>query len=134
MSFDPRTIASFRSSVACQRDPSGPLGLTLTGTLTDFPDEPVSLAFTAAASQDIPDTLQDVTVDRVGASQYRIRDLSSQWLVHAATVHLHRDVATRFYRAVPSRKPSWGKRVFWRIVLATLRNPVGKRLLLALRR
>ena len=52
----------------------------------------------------------------------------------ARAVHLHREVATTFYRAVAPRLVPLSKRLFWRVVLAMAASPLGKRLLLALRR
>jgi len=41
----------------------------------------------------------------------------------------HRDVRAEVFAAVPQRRASLGKRVFWRLVLALARFPAGLRLL-----
>jgi hypothetical protein len=48
-------------------------------------------------------------------------------------VHVHREIATSFYRAIPPRIPQWSKRLFFRVVLAMMSSSWGKRVLLALR-
>jgi hypothetical protein len=120
--------------VSCRRDAASPLGLTLVGWTTDHPDEKVSLAFSGRAPDSLPEVLEDPTVDRIGEGQYRISSPPREWLVHATAIHLHRQIATLFYRAVPPRTAPLAKRVFWRLVLALAARPWGKRLLLALRR
>jgi hypothetical protein len=49
-------------------------------------------------------------------------------------VHLHREIAPQFYRAIPPRPAPWAKRVFWRMVLALAASRAGLALLRALRR
>jgi hypothetical protein len=49
-------------------------------------------------------------------------------------VHLHRDLAAQFYRAIPPRPAPWAKRVFWRLVLGLAASRAGLALLRALRR
>ena len=57
-----------------------------------------------------------------------------EWLVSATAAHVHREVATAFYRVVKPRQPGWSRRFFFRIVMRLTRKPAGKRLLFALRR
>jgi hypothetical protein len=45
----------------------------------------------------------------------------------------HRDVRAEVFAAVPQRRASLGKRVFWRIVLFVAHFPAGLRLLKRLR-
>jgi hypothetical protein len=133
-SAEPQRIATFRSGVSCRRDPLGPLGLTLIGWTADHPDEKVLLAFSGSAPDNLPDELEDPTVDRIDVGLYRISSTPREWIVNATAVHLHRQIATAFYRAIPPRAAPWKKRLFWQLVLALAANPLGKRVLLALRR
>jgi hypothetical protein len=57
-----------------------------------------------------------------------------EWIFSARSAHLHREVASTFYRAIAPRLVPWKKRLFWRIVLAVAASRVGKTLLLTLRR
>lgn len=127
-------IVAFRGGVSCRRDSNGPLGLTLLGWTSDHPDEKVSLAFSGRAPDTLPEVLEDATVDRVRMGTYRIVSASREWLVEARAVHLHREIATSFYRAIPPRTAPWSKRLFWRVVLGMAASEWGKRLLLTLRR
>jgi hypothetical protein len=45
----------------------------------------------------------------------------------------HRDVGAEVFAAVPQRRASIGKRLFWRLVLFVARFPAGIRLLRRLR-
>lgn len=127
-------VAAFRGGVSCRRDPKGPLGLTLLGWTSDHPDERVSLAFSGRAPDTLPEVLEDATVDRVGEGLYRISSTPREWIVEARSVHLHREIATPFYRAIPPRPVSLSKRLFWRVVLSMAASQLGKRFLLMLRR
>jgi hypothetical protein len=130
---DTKRIVSFRGCVSCRRD-EAPLGLTLIGRSTDWPEETATLAFAGASPANLPEALEDVTVEQVGTGRYRIWSGRREWIVSARAVHLHREVATSFYRAVAPRLVPWNKRVFWRVVLALAAHPLGRRLLLAIRR
>jgi hypothetical protein len=125
---------TFRGGVSCRRDPSGPLGLTLVGWTADHPEERVSLAFAAPAPDTMPEVLEDPTVYRIDEGRYRIDSAPREWLIEAPAIHIHRDVANAFYRAIPPRDARWSKRFFWRVVLALAATSWGKRLLLTLRR
>ncbi len=127
-------IVVFRGGVSCRRDPNGPIGLTLLGWSSDHRDEKASLAFSGRAPDTLPEVLEDVIVDRVGEGTYRIASTSREWIVEARAVHLHREIAMPFYRAIPPRAAPWSKRLFWHIVLGMAASTWGKRLLLALRR
>jgi hypothetical protein len=131
---EPYRVAAFRGGVSCRRDPTGPLRLTLIGWTEDHPEEKVSLAFSGQAPDALPDVLEDATVDWLGNGQYRISSGPREWLVTAGSVHVHREIAAVFYRAIPPRHVPWSKRVFWRLVLGLAASKLGKRLLLALRR
>lgn len=127
-------VVTFRGGVSCRRDSSGPLGLTLIGWTSDHPDERVSLAFSGRCPEILPDVLEDPIVDRIDESRYRIASAPREWIIEASAIHLHREIATTFYRAIPPRVAPWGKRLFWRFVLGLAASAWGKRLLLALRR
>ncbi len=132
--LSPRTLVSFRGGVSCRREPEGPLGLTLLGRARDRPEEMASIAFTGPAPEGLPEALEDATVEQLDGTTYRIVCVGREWLISARAAHLHREVATAFYRVVRPRPPRWHRRIFWRIVLALARNATGKRLLFALRR
>jgi hypothetical protein len=128
-----RRMVRFRGGVSCRRE-DGPLGLTLIGRTTDRPDEVATLAFAAAAPPGLPEALEDATVEEVEAGRYRIRSDQREWIFSARSAHLHREVASTFYRAISPRLVPWKKRLFWRVVLAVAASRVGKTLLLTLRR
>jgi len=130
---EPRRIVRFRGGVSCRRD-DGPLGLTLIGRTTDRPEETAALAFCGLAPAGLPEALEDATVEQVDVGRYRIWSGKREWIFPAHSAHLHREVATMFYRAVSPRLVPWSKRLFWRVVLAMAANPLGRRLLLLLRR
>jgi hypothetical protein len=130
----PELLVRFRGPVSC-RSAAQPPALTLSGNTTEPPGEGALLVLSAAAPADCPATaLDDAVVERLGDGQYRIRSAAHSWLVRAAAVHLHFEVAAQFYRALPPRRvPEW-KRAFWRIVLVMARSRAGLATLRALRR
>jgi hypothetical protein len=128
-----KRIVRFRGGVSCRRD-AAPLGLTLIGRTMDRPEEIATLAFAGAAPSGLPEALEDATVEQVGPGRYRICSGRCEWIVSARAIHLHREVATAFYRAIAPRMVPWSKRVFWRVVLGVATNPIGRRLLVAMRR
>lgn len=130
---DARRIVRFRGGVSCRRD-EGALGLTLIGRTLERPEEVATLAFVSSAPANLPEALEDATVEQTGSGRYRIWSGRREWLVTARSTHLHREVSTTFYRAIPPRVVPWNKRLFWRVILAVAASPLGKRLLLALRR
>jgi hypothetical protein len=129
----PEPLATFRGLVRCYRAAQAP-GLTLQGDTAERPGEETALAFSAPAPADFPETLQDVRVERLSDGQYRIGSGSREWLIGAAPVHLHREIAALFYRAIPPRPAPWGKRAFWRVVLILAGSRLGLAALKALRR
>jgi hypothetical protein len=133
MSSEPHRVVTFRGGVSCRRDTSGPLGLTLIGWTADHPDERASVAFSGRAPDTLPEVLEDATVTRIDERRYRIASTPREWVVTATAVHVHREIATSFYRAIPPRPVPWSKRLFFRLLLAMMANPLGKRVLLALR-
>lgn len=126
----PTPLAAFRGPVTCR---STAEALTLSGAADDSPDQGLIVTFTAAAPADLPDRLSGVSVSALEPQCYRIVCGSRGWTVRAGSVHVHRDIAGAFYRAIPPRAVPLGKRVFLRLVLALAGSRAGKRLLLALR-
>jgi len=126
-------LVTFRGPVSCRRAADIP-GLTLTGRTTAAPDEETAIAFSAAAPSELPDTLQDVMVERLNDGQCRISSAARDWLVSAAAVHVHGEIAAQFYRAIPPRPAPWWKRFLWRVVLALAASRAGIALLRSLRR
>jgi hypothetical protein len=133
MSPEPHRIVAFRGGVSCRRDSDGPLGLTFIGWTVDHPDERAVVTFSGRAPDNLPDVLEDPTIYRVDERCYRIWSAPREWLVEATAVHVHREIATSFYRAIPPRTAPWTKRLFFRLLLAMMSSSWGKRLLLALR-
>lgn len=122
----------FRGWISCRRDGEGPLGLILVGRTQDRPDEAVQLAFACPAPADLPEALEDGVVERVGDREYRISSGDRSWTLRAVA-HLHREVATPFYKALPPRAVPWRKRLFWRVMLWLAARPAGRWLLLRAR-
>lgn len=91
------------------------------------------MAFSGPAPEGLPEALEAATVEQLEEGTYRIACEGGEWFVSATAAHLHREVATAFYRVVPPRRPRWSRRVFWRIVLGLARRPSGRRLLFVLR-
>ena len=73
-------------------------------------------------------------VEHLGANRYRIASPPREWVIAAAAVHLHREIAAQFYRAIPPRTVPAPKRWMWRIVLALAATRAGLAVLRALRR
>jgi hypothetical protein len=106
----------FAGWISCRRDGEGPLGLILVGHTADRPEEAVQLAFSCEPPADLPDALEDVSVEPVGEHRYRIVSGNRAWSVNGVA-HLHRDVTGEFYRALPPRSVPWRKRLFWHVLL-----------------
>ncbi len=131
-----RAVATFDGPVRCRRE-EPPLALALLGRTVGAPDEPVTLTFAFAAGVApvaLPEGLESARVERLQHAGFRIWSGSRYWDVPAVACHLHREVATAFYSAIPARKPPWSRRLFWSILLTLIAHPLSKRLLLALRR
>jgi hypothetical protein len=130
----PRPIAAFSGQVSCDREPQGPIGLTLVGAAADHPDEMLTVAFAGSAPADLPDMLTDAIVIAADERHYRISRPPGDWPVEARAAFLYRDVGAAFYRAIPPRVAPLRKRLFWNLVLLLAASGAGRRLLLALRR
>lgn len=123
------TVARFRGAVRCAREPHRPLGLTLSGRTADHPGEEVQLAFAGTAPADLPERLEDAVVERGGPGEYRIASGTHSWPVAARSVHLHREVADRFYRAIPPRPAPLVRRMLFSVMLAIAGSRLGIALL-----
>lgn len=127
-------VAQFRGAVTCARTPHGPLGLTLSGRTADHPGEAVTCAFAGTAPAGLPERLEDAAVEQLGPGEFRITSAAGAWPVAARSVHLHRDVAEGFYRAIPAQPAPLRRRVLFRVMLGMARTRVGIALFRALRR
>jgi hypothetical protein len=134
MSPEPHRVVTFRGGVSCRRDAESPLGLTLIGLTADHPDEWASVAFTGRAPESLPEVLEEPTVYRIDGRRFCIASSPREWIVEATAVHVHREIASAFYRAIPPRIVPWSKRLFFRLLLALMANSLGRRVLLVLRR
>jgi hypothetical protein len=122
-------VVHFRGWISCRRDGEGPLGLILVGRTQDQPDETVQMAFACPAPVDLPEALEEPTVERLGESEFRVSSGDRRWTLHAPA-HVHREIASVFYKALPPRPVPWRKRLFWRVLLGLASRPIGRRLLL----
>ncbi len=135
----PTGVAAFRGAVRCRRDPAGPLEITLEGRAAGEVAEagaagdPLTIAFSGAADPGLPEALDDVMVERVGPARYRIASGTRAWLIEAAAIHLHRDVAREFYRALPPRPAPAARRLVFRLALLLAGSRAGLAVLRALR-
>jgi len=127
-------VARFSGVVSCARSSHGPLGLTLSGRTADYPDEELQLAFAGAAPADLPERLEDAVIERAAPGEYRIVCAARAWTVAARSVHLHREVAGRFYRAIPPRPAPLARRMLFGVMLGLARSRAAIALLKALRR
>jgi len=134
----PEALASFRGTVRCERSNRAHTlilsGVSADSLSADTGGEETALILSASAPVECPDTLDEAVVEHLGGRQYRIRSAAREWLVEAAAVHLHREVAAAFYRAIPPRAVPWRKRLFWRGVLALAASRPGLAALRMLRR
>ncbi len=126
-------LANFRGAVRCERF-APPPELILGGSTLEAPGEETTLAFSAPAPAELPDTLADAVVERLPDGRWRITSATRSWLIGSGPVHLHREVAATFYRALPPRPVPWRRRLFLRVVLGLAASRAGLALLKALRR
>lgn len=127
----PPLLARFRGPLTCRR---GTGSLTLRGPAADSATDILILTFIGSPPADLPDSLPDAAVLVLAEGRYRLTCGSRDWLLDAASVHLHRDIGATFRQAIPPRPAPLAKRLFWRLVLALAATGPGKRLLLTLRR
>lgn len=123
-------LARFTGTVDCRIDGTGPLGLTLAGR--DGAD-PLQVAFVCAPPAAFPRHLEAPVVEQPGPGAYRIVTKQEVLAVAATQVFVHRDVARAFLLAVPPHAAPFGKRLFWRAVLALAASRIGRHVLAALR-
>jgi len=126
-------LAEFSGLVRCGRGPHGPLGLTLTGTSADPPGEDLSCAFAGLAPADLPAQLEDAVVTRAAPGEYVVASGTRTWRIAARSLHVHREVAKEFYRAIPPRPAPLLRRALFRAMLTLARSRAGIALLRALR-
>jgi hypothetical protein len=123
-------VAAFRGAVRCRCDLAGPLEITLEGLEAG---EPLTVAFSGVTNPGLPDALEDVVVERVGPARYRIAAGAREWLIEAAAVHLHRDMARSFYQALPPRPAPAVRRLGFRVALWLAGSRAGLAVLRRLR-
>lgn len=126
----PRSLAAFRGPVTCRRTFNA---LVLSGAAADPPADVLILTFADPTGAALPDSLTGAAILALGERRYRITSGSRDWSIEAASMHVHRDIGSAFYRAIPPRPVPLTKRLFWRVVLALAGTGAGKRLLLSLR-
>ena len=127
------SLVRFRGAVSCVRAARGPLGLTLAGRSAGAAAEDVSCAFAGAAPADLPAQLEDAVVTRAAPGEFLIASGARSWRVAARSVHLHREVAADFYRAIPPRPAPRVRRVLFNAMLGLARSRAGIALLRVLR-
>lgn len=108
--------------------------LTLSGSAADSADDRLILTFISPSIPDVPASLTSAIIRAVDERRYQISSAARDLIVEATSLHVHRDIGSTFYRAVPPRPAPLGKRIFWRVVLALAASSPGKRVLLSLRR
>jgi hypothetical protein len=121
-------VIEFSGRVEARRKDCGPLHLVLSGRTVQQPQELVHLSFAGTAPADLPDTLENATIERVGPGHFTIASGARRWTVNARAAHVHREVAAAFYRAIPPQPVRWTQRLFWRIVLALAATRPGRAL------
>jgi hypothetical protein len=125
-------VVRFSGTVSCQHS-TGTLKFTLSGTSAAPPAQPLTVGFTTAAPAGLPAVLADAVVEQTAPGMFRIASAAGEWTLAAAGVHVHREVARPFYRAIPPRRVPLGKKVFWRLVLRLAGSRAGVALLRSLR-
>jgi len=127
------SLVRFRGAVSCRRAARGPLGLTLTGTGADPPGEELSCAFAGLPPADLPAQLEDAVVTRAAPGEYVVASGTRTWRIAARSLHIHREVAKEFYRAIPPRPAPLLRRALFGAMLTLARSRAGIALLRALR-
>jgi hypothetical protein len=125
-------IVEFRGRVEC-RLAAAPLGLRLSGRTAGRGGEMTHVDFRGPPPVEWPASLYDVKVEPGAPGTYRVVGAAQVLVVHAAGVHVHREIEAAFRAVVPQREAPLSKRLFWRIVLALAASDRGRQLLLALR-
>ena len=126
-------IASL-SGVQALRPVTGPLNLVLQGREVGTCSNATEVAFAGAAG-DVPDDLEYAEIQPAGAAAgaWSVRTARGEFIVHARSMHLHRDVSIALRTLLPRQEPPRLRRLAWRWLPAIAGSPVGRRLLLAVR-
>ncbi len=127
----PHVLAEFVGSVTCECRSGA--ALTLRGAALDAPAERLVLTFLGVTPGEVPATLAAARVTAVGGQDYRLESPPEHWVIRARALHMHRDVQTAFFQAIPPRRVPLVKRLFWRVVLQLAAHRSGLRLITALR-
>ncbi|MGC8518540.1 MAG: hypothetical protein ACP5P4_08425 [Steroidobacteraceae bacterium] len=128
---DQQVLAEFVGPVTCARVSAA--ALTLSGAALGAPAERLVLTFIGVTSDEVPATLAAARVTAVGGQVYRLESPPEHWMIRARALHMHRDVQTAFFQAIPPRHVPLVKRLIWRVVLRLAAHRSGLRLLAALR-
>jgi hypothetical protein len=126
-------IASL-SGVRALRPATGPLNLILLGREVGTCSSATEVAF-AGAVGDVPDDLEYAEIHPGGreGNAWSVRTARGEFVVHARSVHLHRDVSVAMAALLPRQEPPRLRRLAWRWLPAIIGSPIGRRLLLAVR-
>jgi hypothetical protein len=123
---------TFAGAVRCQRG-AQPFVLTLSGAGVSPAAGALTLTFSGSVPADLPDSLDEASVEVVGPQRYRIVSGAREWSVTGGSLSVTREAAASFYAALPARPVPAAKRFFWRLVLALAATRAGLMLLRALR-
>jgi hypothetical protein len=121
-------IVRFEGPVSWVAGP-GPAGITLLGRSNESGSTPAQLSLIGTESVNLPQTLDDVTVEAQAARGIVLRSGSREWHIACTTWQLHRDVGARFYTAIPPRPTPWNRRLSWRVLLGLAATAPGRWLL-----
>jgi hypothetical protein len=121
-------VVEFSGRVEARRDDCGPLHLVLSGRTVQHPHELVHVSFAGQPPADLPDALENATIERVSPQHFTIASGARRWTVTARAAHVHREVTAAFYKAIPPQPIRWTQRLFWRIVLALAATRAGRAL------
>lgn len=137
-------IASL-SGVRALRPAAAPLNLILLGREAGTCSTATEIAF-AGARGDVPDDLEYAEVcevdappiDATGVNAVRrawcVRTARGEFIIHARSMHLHRDVSTALRTILPPQRAPFLRRLAWRWLPTVVASPIGRRLLAAARR
>jgi hypothetical protein len=123
-------LATFRGLAVARHKPGAPL-FTVSGTTVE--DEPLTVTFSAPAPPDLPDTLEQLRIERLEDTRHRLSTGAREWLLTPRAVHLHRGVPS-FYSVITPRVPPLRRQLLWRVLMALAARPLGLLLLKRLRR
>ncbi|MGH8296156.1 MAG: hypothetical protein ACRETZ_11780 [Steroidobacteraceae bacterium] len=123
-------LARFRGPLACRRTANA---LTVSGAAVDCAEEVLIVTFISPVVPGLPDSLGVAALSALDEHHYRISCASRDWVIEAASLHVHRDIAAAFHRAIPPRPVPLAKRFLWRLVMALAGNRAGRRLFVSLR-